>query len=194
MKRTRIDSGWYIDALPSGAYACLVPNQHVATHLGPIAFVDGQRQPLFIRVDEFNPTLFRFAGQSWQTADTLVWDGQWQNRAQAPGVSPVIWLPDGTLKTDPYIYPDGSKSSQGWRYVDAAGTPINGDATYSPSPQAPKLYEWTDLGRGDTLVVGQGDQGGVVVWDGPTGNGRGDAASMAGLGVVPIHPRPPDGR
>lgn len=163
MNQQILPNGWHCDALPDGAFVVLIPNQHVLTHFGPIAFKTPERQPLFPRIAESGP--FRFAGQSWGTAETLEYDGAWQLHPAPCGVSPVIYDNAGTLRIS-----DCSIGSQGYRYNDPSQVdPITGDATYGPSPQAPKLYEWTDLGRnGDVLVVGQGDQGGVVLWDGTT--------------------------
>ncbi len=160
MQRLEFPSGWYADALPSGEYAVLIPNQHVLTHLGPIPFTDADRQPLFIRVSAVGG--FRFAGQSWHSTDTVEWHGSWRIIPRTPvGVSPVIYDLGGTLHIS-----DGSIGSQGWRYATSTRL-VTGDETYQPTAAAPSLYEWTDLSSsGDTVVVGQGEEGGAWLWDG----------------------------
>lgn len=160
-----IPGGGYCDALPTGEYVALVLNQYMATHLGRIDFADMKRQPLFVRCT--NVGGFSFAGQSWNTPELLLWAAQWSFGPAVGGISPVIFRADGSLQTKPFVYPDGSVCSQGWRFEDKAGRLWNGDETYGPTARAPKLFEWTDISDGDTLVVGQGaDTGGVVVWDG----------------------------
>ena len=158
MTRKEFPGGWYADALPSGEYVVLFADQFLETHLGQIAFLDAQRQPLFPRCT--NVGGFSFAGQSWHTDQTLEWAGGWRVIEQvACGVSPVIYDNDGRLHIS-----DCSIGSQGWRYVTPDNVLVTGDETYGPGPDSPGLYEWTDLGDG--LFVGQGADNGVLIWDG----------------------------
>ena len=183
MRRIEFPDGWYADARPSGEYVVLVRDQHMLTHLGTIAFPDMDRQPLFPRVSPSGP--FKFAGQSHYTSDTLEWNGSWRIiPTTACGVSAVIYDNTGQLHIADCGPPTGS---QGWRYVDPNGRFVTGDETYGPSDIAPSLFEWTDLSqRGDTLVVGQGNEDGAWVWNGrqhielATGNCRFIRASRVG--------------
>jgi hypothetical protein len=157
MTRKEFPGGWYADALPSGEYVVLFADQFLETHLGQIAFLDAQRQPLFPRCT--NVGGFSFAGQSWHTDQTMEWHGGWVTiNKPACGVSPVIYDNDGLLHIS-----DCSIGSQGWRYVTPDNVLVTGDETYGPGPDSPGLYEWTDL---NGLVIGQGAEGGVIVWDG----------------------------
>lgn len=180
MRRLIIAHGLYIDALPTGEYACLRPDGEnganppkglprtlpdVLTHAGPVACPQhpGGKilKPLFVRVTNVNG--FRFAGQSSDSPETLQY---------APFGAPAGWqfLPKVACGTSPVIYDlagllhisDCSIGTQGWRYVDlTTGALVTGDATYGPWNG---LNEWSALG--EDLYVGQGNKhGGTLVWD-----------------------------
>jgi hypothetical protein len=163
MNQQFFPGGWHCRALPGGEYTVLFPGQHVLTHLGPIAFADPQRQPLYLDLTA-NP--FKMAGQSWLTNDDRIveYDGQWTVRSVATGVSPIIYDLTGALR-----FPTPQTGSQGYRYVapngTLAGRLVTGDETYAPA-NGHDLNEWTALPCG--LVIGirgaAGDQ--IQVWDG----------------------------
>ncbi len=177
MKRTEFPGGWYADARPNGAYVVLHHPQgqgdnktktigKLETRLPgmPALQLNQHLTPLFPRL---NSTGTKFAGQSWEGYKTLeyVHDGfVWsvnEISTVAVGTSAVIYDANDSL-----IISDGHEvGSQGYRYVDFyTGEIVSGDVTYQPTQDAPKLFEWTNLGDG--LVVGQGPVGGVLLWDG----------------------------
>jgi len=160
MKRIEIDHGLYADALPGGRYVCVLKNDtsYVQTHAGPIATQDGL-VPLFVTLDPSSD--FRFAGQSNNSPDTLMWAGTWIRDKREPcGANPCIFDNDGVLHVNV-----GCKAGvMGWRYVDPhTGQLVTGDATYS-SPWG--LSEFTYIG--DSLYIGQCNvsEAGCAVWDG----------------------------
>lgn len=154
MTRTEYPGGTYVDALPSGEFATLVPSSHIQTHLGRIELPGDQ--PLYHRIT--NVGGFKIAGQAHQSPRTLEWiGGTWHDRPVACGVSPVIYDAAGVLHIS-----DCSIGSQGWRYVDANGALVTGDQTYGSTFG---IAEWSEYGG---LKIGQGYDGGVCVWDGTT--------------------------
>lgn len=160
-RHVEVAGGWYADALPTGEYVVLVADTGLQTHLGMIPFRDARHQPLYPRITAVGD--IRIAGQSWNADDVSAWSNAsgWVNiPTVACGVYPVIYDAGGYLHIS-----DCSIGSQGWRYVEPeTGRLVTGDETYGPSPRTPRLYEWTDLGGG--LFVGQGEDGGAVIWDG----------------------------
>ena len=165
MQRLVIPGGWYGEALPSGAWAALVPHQGLQSHLGPIPLPPGETfGPGFVRITEVGG--FRLAGQAHDTLDPACWEwvaagagGTWTSYPPpCVGVSPVIYDRGGRL-----LRSDGAVGSQGYRYVTPANQVISGDATYGPFHG---LFEYTAL---DTpgLWVGQGatDGSGCQLWD-----------------------------
>ncbi len=164
MNILRLPQGTYVDALPSGAYACLMvdASDHawMETHLHPIT-IDGDHRPLFVRVAE-GP--FRFAGQSSNSPQTSQWiDGQgWQPlEAQPCGINPVIWDASGQLVIN--CHPT-NYGSQGFRFVDDTGRIWSGDETIAAKPGT-YVAEWTDIGDG--MTIGQCNlTPGMALWDG----------------------------
>jgi hypothetical protein len=162
MTRTLHAGAWYADALPSGEWVALYPHDHVDTHQGAIPLPPGEPfGPRFVRCTAWGG--FRFAGQA-DNGGAWEWKNGWTHiNAPCVGTSPVIYDDIGILHLS-----DGSIGSQGWRYVERDGTPeghlITGDATYRREV-APgvNLYEYSDVGG---LLIGQGQDGGAVVWDG----------------------------
>jgi len=155
------DGGWYVDALPDGRFVVVYADGRIETSDGPLsAPPGGSVLPLFPRLNPGAAGL-EFAGQAWQVDGLLTYtQGGWQLQSSVVpcGVSPVIYDWTGTLHVS-----DCSIGSQGWRYVTPENVLVTGDETYGPSAGAPGLYEWTDLGG---LVVGQGADNGILVWDG----------------------------
>lgn len=161
MKQLQHVGGWHTDCLPSGEFATLYPNQHVLTHLGPIAFTDGLQQPLYVVVSTIGG--FKFAGQAWKTGhdELLQWEGGWKPKGPTlVGVSPLIYDNFGSLVYNVPIW-----GSQGARFVDAANRIWTGDETYAPA-NGHDLHAWTKLPCG--LVIGQRGamQDAWQVWDG----------------------------
>lgn len=162
MTRHFIDGGWYGEYLPSGEWCAIIPHVECRTHLGPVALPPGEAfGPGFVRCTNMDG--FRFAGQAHDTLDPAGWewfaDGTW--RAHPPpcvGVNPLIYDLNGMLHLS-----DGSVGSQGYRYVTPENVIVSGDATYRLAVGQTAIYEYTDVGG---LLIGQGQEGGVVVWDG----------------------------
>jgi hypothetical protein len=162
MTRTLHAGAWYADALPSGEWVALYPHDKCETHAGDVPLPPGEPfGPRFVRCTAWGG--FRFAGQA-DAGGAWEWQNGWR-KIDAPcvGTSPVIYDDIGILHLS-----DGSIGSQGWRYVERDGTPeghlFTGDATYRREV-APgvNLYEYSDVGG---LLIGQGQDGGAVVWDG----------------------------
>ena len=150
-------AGWYCDALPDGRYVVLRLDGSMTTDAGDVPPPPFGRAALFPRLNALAPRT-QFAGQAWEAYATLICtDGVWTDGPNPCGVSPVIYDNAGVLHIS-----DCSIGSQGYRYCSAANVLVTGDQTYGPSLMAPRLYEWTDLGP---FVIGQGDQGGVWLWD-----------------------------
>lgn len=153
--------GWYADALPNGNYVATWRDGRIEANgsaIGPPP--NGAILPLYPRLR--TGAVLEFAGQEWQAHDrALVWHaltGWTVDDRVACGVSPCIYDHDGTL----HVNVGCAAGSQGWRYVTEDNQLITGDATYGPTA-AWRLWEWTQL---DTdLVIGQGENGGCLVWD-----------------------------
>lgn len=165
MRRQTFPGGWYADALPNGAYVVLRLDGSLDTDRGPIASTPAQA-PLFPRLNRDGS---RFSGQGWETDKTIEYvyeHNAWrciEHSQTACGVSATIYDANDALVISDCAYP--GPGSQGYRYLDpVTGRIVFGDDTYGPKPHAPRLFEWTDLGDG--LFVGQGDAGGVLLWDG----------------------------
>ena len=155
-----VPDGWYADALPDGRYVVLCANGSCQTSAGLIpAPLDGSRGCLYPRLDPSAEGV-SFAGQAWQTFafHSLIYrTGQWRVVPDGNmGVYGVIYRPNGFREVN-----TGSAGSQGYRYVRADGTIVTGDETYGPAPYG--VFEWSALA--DDLIVGQGPDGGAVVWD-----------------------------
>jgi hypothetical protein len=153
--------GWYCDALPTGEYVVLFPNQkYLRTHKGVLEFAGNSPTnrtttyaPLFPRIT--NVGGFKIAGQAWDADATVEYvDGAWNMLPPAVGVLPVIYDNYGILYISDGAYP--GPGSQGYVYVDFyTGDIVFGDATYSVGPSIGiPLYQYTDLGDGN--YVGQG--------------------------------------
>lgn len=161
MKVKTFVGGWYADAWPTGEYVVVYPDArgYMDTHLGKVHFSTPERKPLYPRLTTVG--WLKVAGQ-YRNNDTLEWRlvGGWRSIPQtAHGVSPVIYDATGKLHLA-----TSAIGSQGYRYVErGTGRLVTGDQTYAPKGQM-RLFEWTDLGDG--IVIGQGEQGGAVVWDG----------------------------
>jgi hypothetical protein len=179
--------GWYADALPSGEYCVLFPSSHIDTHLGALTLPRGEAfGPLYLRCS--NVGGFKFAGQAHDTLNPAGWEWTEGNgwRPLPPpcvGTSPLIYDRLGVLHSS-----DGSIGSQGWRYCLNDGTPeghlVTGDQTYTREVAPGVLiHEYTDV---DGLLIGQGHDGGTVVWDGvalrllESGDGRFVRANVDG--------------
>lgn len=166
MTRLEILDGYFVDALPGGAWVAMrrTPGAPLASHLGDIPLYRNL-QPLYVRCAQTG-AFFHLAGQSSDSPQTLVWRefDKWQPiDVVACGVSPVIWDNAGILHIS-----DCSIGSQGYRYVAPDNTLVTGDQTLTPRQAIPPfdgLSEWTALGDG--LYVGQCNVvAGCAVWDG----------------------------
>lgn len=151
---------WYLDSLPSGEYAGIIPTERVVhTHQGLTPYPDDE--PLWLVLT--NQPFLRFMGQGHGTPFTYEWvEGRgWDTEPPACGVWALIYDAQGQPHIAKCAPPTGS---QGWRYVAPDGTLVTGDVTLA---LLHGLLEWTDLSLAQdrTLLVGQGhDAGGVRVW------------------------------
>lgn len=157
--RKAIHNGWYVDALPNGAFACLHPGQaKIQTHQRWIDVPQGHDLgPLYLRLADDG---VRFAGQSHATGRTLEWTGQdWRLGEEAIGESPIIFDRTGQL----HISKGGHVGSQGYRFVDDSHRIWTGDETMAVQlPDTAILHKWTKLPNG--ILIGQGHEEGVEVW------------------------------
>lgn len=151
---------WYLDALPSGEYAGILPlTKQVQTHFGRVPYPEDE--PLWLVLT--NLPVVSFMGQGHQTPFTWEWmtGTGWAPLKQSCGVWPVIYGLDGHPWIAQCAPPTGS---QGWRYIAPDGTPVTGDSTIAVRHG---LNEWTDLslGQDGSILVGQGHEGeGACVW------------------------------
>lgn len=160
MKVISIPGCWYLDSLPSGEYAGIIPTQHqIQTHTGLMPYPADE--PLWLVID--NRPMFRMAGQGHATGVTWEWrdDGlDWSAQPGACGVWALIYAADG-LHIAKCAPPTGS---QGWRYVAPDGSLVTGDATVLARHG---LNERTDLSTAQdgSIEIGQGHDGqGAEVW------------------------------
>jgi hypothetical protein len=162
--RREFPGGWYIDALPTGEYCVLVKGAGIIdTHLGPLALPS--REPsavLFLTIS--NAGGFKFAGQAQSSTDPAAYEylqgtGWRAFPPPACGTNPLIYDNAGVLHRS-----DCSIGSQGFRYVDESGNLVTGDQSiFRDVLPGVRLHEFTVI---DNLLVGQGQEGGVLVWDG----------------------------
>lgn len=162
MTHREIYGGWYVDAVPGGAYAALVPSrQAVETLVGDVAYPAGHGEPLYVRLT-IEPR-FKFSGQGHDSGAIVEFDSLPREfhlvSPTSYGTNPVIYGLGGTLYLGAPEF-----GSQGFRYVRPDGSIVTSDETGVPLDG---LTQWTDLG--DDLRIGQGAaSGGVVVRDGQT--------------------------
>ena len=164
MTRQTFANCWYADALPSGEFAVLSRDgATVHTHLGDIPTQSGNA-PGWVRIT--NAGGFALAGQGTNASNVPVWTqalGWTPIPDVACGTSPVLYDPTGLLR----ISHCGAVGANGWRYWGTLGPDdvqpraITGDETKVSSFG---LDEWTYLG--DSLWIGQGQSGGLLVRDG----------------------------
>ncbi len=160
MNVTPLPGCWYLDSLPTGEYAGLLPLQHqITTPFGRVPYPGDE--PLWLAVTA--TPRFKFMGQGHETPVTYEWvGGDWAHLPVACGNWSVIYDYQGVAHIAQCAPPTGS---QGWRYVALDGTLVTGDAT-QVSPQG--LHEFTDLSiaQDGSTLVGQGPQDGqgVLVW------------------------------
>ena len=161
MTSREFSGAWYTDALPNGNYVATWRDGRIESNGSAVPPPpNGAILPLYVRLR--NTAVVQFTGQEWQASDrALTWNqlnGWTVDDRVACGVSPCIYDNDGTL----HVNVGCAVGSQGWRYVSADNTLVTGDATYSPTAQW-TLWEWTQLEP--DLVIGQGADGGCLVWD-----------------------------
>ena len=161
MTSREFSGAWYTDALPNGNYVATWRDGRIESNGSAVPPPpNGAILPLYVRLR--NTAVVQFTGQEWQASDrALTWNqlnGWTVDDRVACGVSPCIYDNDGTL----HVNVGCAVGSQGWRYVSADNTLVTGDATYSPTAQW-ALWEWTQLEP--DLVIGQGADGGCLVWD-----------------------------
>ena len=161
MTRKDFPGGWYAYALPDGRYVVLNLDGSMDSSQGPIPAPGDSQGCLYPVLNPYASGLV-IAGQAWEpgTNRTLVWTGaEWcLLDTVACGVYPCIYNADGIL----VVNVDCAVGTQGYRYVRSDGTLATGDETYGPTTNW-KLWEWTMLAP--DLVVGQGENGGVLVYD-----------------------------
>ena len=156
MTRRTIPGGSYVEAWPTGDYACLIARSHVETSAGNIAIPPGSGLgPIYTRL--YVGAGLRLAGQDQVSGNAWLWDGlRWVDRGDSYGVSPCAFGPlDGFL----YVAKAGwGGGSQGIRYVRTDGAIISGDDTYADPVE--KIYQFTTQGD---ITIGQDHEDGVIV-------------------------------
>ncbi len=163
MNRLPIPGCWYLDSLPTGEYAGILPLQRqVQTHQGLVPYPHND-EPLWLVVSR--RPVFRFMGQGHETGLTWEWSAtvrQWNALAKACGVWALIYGPNGERLIAQCAPPTGS---QGYRYIAPDGRPVPGDETIAVRHG---LHEWTDLSlaQDGSLLVGQGGSNAAVWADG----------------------------
>ena len=144
-----LSGGWYCDVRPDGSYVVLVPNSHLETNRGTVSLPNGQN---LLYVD-LAPDGVRFAGVG--NADDHCWEwtgNQWVDHGIAIGPRAVIYDNNGVLHIVNRV--GTATGSQGWRYVDDAGTPVPSDLTYADP--ARRVWEYTTHAG---ITIGQGGDG-----------------------------------
>lgn len=184
MRTLEFPGGWYADCLTTGQYVVGIFGSHLETSWGRINFLPGAtpivHEPLWLRLNE-DVSAPAFAGQSHGypfphpdndlALEFFPITGLWaKSPKKAVGTNPVIYDASGQIQISDGSLPMGSG---GWRYVSGGGIfpvgrLVTGDETVAPTGRVRNLWEWTDLTRGDELlVVGQGpNNDGVHVQDG----------------------------
>lgn len=164
MNRLPIPGCWYLDSLPTGEYAAILPFQkQVQTHQGLVPYPsDPPDEPLWLVVS--NRPVFRFMGQGHDTGWTWEWSAtvrQWNMHEKCCGVWALIYGAHGERLIAQCAPPTGS---QGYRYIAPDGRPVPGDETIAIRHG---LNEWTDLSlaQDGSILVGQDHEGrGAAVW------------------------------
>ncbi len=159
MRIVQLPGCWYLDSLPSGEYAGILPlEKQVTTHLGLEPYPADE--PLWLVLT--NRPVFSYMGQGHQTPRTYEWitGTGWITLPVACGTWPVIYGQTGEPHIAKCAPPTGS---QGWRYVAPDGSLVTGDSTIA---LLHGLLEHTDLSlaQDGSLLVGQGHEDGVRVW------------------------------
>jgi hypothetical protein len=146
MTRLDIPGGQYVEALPGGEYAALIARNGVQTHAGvvPLPGMD----VLQLRIA---PDGRRFAGIGHMDDACWEYDHGWVRRAPlAFGPNSVIYDAAGHLR----VHSNPALGPIGYRYVDANGNIVTGEATYADASR--RIYEWTCHGE---IIIGQGGAG-----------------------------------
>jgi hypothetical protein len=155
--RTEFPGAVYADCLTTGEKVASL-GSGLITHLGPLTAPDTL---LFNRLT--NVPSFQIASKAQNSNTTWRFDGRdWIALPVSHGVQGHIWR-GGELVI---MSPCTDCESQGYRYVAADGSIVEGSPTYNsftPLARAlgvTRLYGWTQLGP--DLFVGQGDMGGTA--------------------------------
>jgi hypothetical protein len=147
-------TGWYCDALPSGAFVRLIRDSHLETQHGTVPLPDGQNV-LFVTL---HPNGVTFAGIGHADDQCWEWDGsKWDSHGNAFGPYAVIYDREGTLwvvRRDPPV---------GYRYVDEQNVLVTAEQTYAH--QTLKVWGYTSL-FGENLIIGHGGKGEYVYQNG----------------------------
>ncbi len=159
MTRRTIPGGSYVDALPSGDYACLIPNQTIVSSRGDVPLPPSSGAGL-LRLRMFagvNLLLVGMRGDEQggpNDGHVFYWNGvEWRDKGPSYGITPGAFGPTGLL----YLA-EPDHGVQGIRAITADGQIIWGDPTYyDPALQ---INEYTRLGD---VTIGQGQEGGVIV-------------------------------
>lgn len=154
----------YIEALPSGEWACVTTAYtEIHTHLGSFP-VEKDLAPLQLRVSNIGG--FQFAGPALGKPLVSVWKNGWSTTPPPPyGLSTAIYDAQGILRiADVDTAIRDNLGVLGWRYVDpVTGALVSGASTYYDP--ATGLCEWSDIGDG--VRVGQSvSKAAVVYFDG----------------------------
>jgi hypothetical protein len=157
--RTEFPGALYADCLVTGEKVASL-GQGIVTHHGVVPAPDVL---MFNRIAR-DGRGFRVASKANNSNATWVFDGAWRIDGRiSHGVQGHIWRGSELVVMEPT---GQAQESQGYRYVAAGGTLIEGSPTYHPNtPLAralgvTRLYGWTQLDA--DLFVGQGDLGGTA--------------------------------
>jgi hypothetical protein len=143
------ENGWYIDALPDGAYVVLIRDSHLETSRGRVELPAGQN----VLQISLAPDGIRFAGTGHHDDLAWEWTGtSWVSHGKAHGIRACIYDADGQLHIA--RGPQPPTGSQGWRYVSDTGELVFSDRTYADP--ARRVWEYIDRAG---ITVGQGGDG-----------------------------------
>ena len=150
--RIDVPGGWYLDALPNGAYVALVKDSHLQTSRGRVELPNGGNL-LFVRIAADGQ---RFAGIGHLDDRAYEWSGSgWSSPSMAFGPNAIAYDVRDVLRV---VWGPGTPTgSMGWRYLADSGDLVTAEDTYAD----PLNHLWEYTIRGDIRCGQGGDEEGL---------------------------------